>query len=134
MTPFPIHSMRSHSGGPLGTHSYHSLLGFACSLLRHRRPVLVGSRCLVISRGPCCSLQLPRTLCSFVRFTWLDSHGLFSLIHSSGPSGSCSTPRFILFTWLVDRPLDWTPTDYRFIQFTFRVACTVNAPTAPTDF
>jgi hypothetical protein len=47
-------------------HSYHSLLGFACSLPRHRRPVLVGS-CyhVTFSRGPCCSLQLPRTLRPF---------------------------------------------------------------------
>jgi hypothetical protein len=38
MTPSSIHSMRSHSGGPLGTHSYHSLLGTqysSCSMHSH---------------------------------------------------------------------------------------------------
>jgi hypothetical protein len=74
------------------------------------------------------ALPLRRTTrYSFLPFTpgiCLLSHGFIyqlfvgSCYHvvSSGPRGSSSTPQFI-FTWLVDRPLDWTPTDYQFIQF-----------------
>jgi hypothetical protein len=72
------HSMHSHSGGPLGTHSYRSLLGFACS---HTSPAS--------SPGPCCLLVviLSRGLGIFSRglvLSALDSHGLSSL-DSRGP-------------------------------------------------
>jgi hypothetical protein len=92
-------SMHSHSGGPLGTNSYHSLLGFACS---HTAPFAVSywsllSCCLVIfSRGPR-RLRSPRTINSF---------GSFQRSYRDYSRGSWSIPTlkdslFICFTWPV---------------------------------
>jgi hypothetical protein len=87
------------------------------SLPRHRRPVLVGGCCylvvsasfhvaivdpdyhrlrIILTRLVVRSVGFPWTINSVHSFMWLDSHGLFALFNSSGPSGYCSpTPRLI---------------------------------------
>jgi hypothetical protein len=113
MTPSSIHSMRSHSGGPLGTHSYHSLLGFLHALFPGIGRSIVGACFLVVSvtfhvaivhfdrtprtlvilvihsRGSC-QFRLPPTINSFGSlFAWL-------VVHSIGLHGLS----VIRLTWL----------------------------------
>jgi hypothetical protein len=77
-TQYSSHSMHSHSRGPLGTHSYRSLLGFACSCVVGRSllrcPVLVGSCYLVVSAS------------FHVVHVDLDYHGLLIFSHAASLS------------------------------------------------
>jgi hypothetical protein len=112
--------LKSFNALPLRRTTWYCCLPFTTpgirvlSFPRHPRPVLVGSCYLVVSatfhmvyvdrdyhrllvsfsRGPCCSLQLPRTLC----FTWLDSHGLLSSRVASHPLTGLP---FVDFMWTI---------------------------------
>jgi hypothetical protein len=87
--------MHSHSGGPPGTCSYHSLLVFACSILRHvGRPLLA----LVISRG---------SHCRSFRLRGLSTHILLAV------PVTFTTPRL---NHVACRPLESTPTDFGLVH------------------
>jgi hypothetical protein len=93
---------------------------FMLSLPRHRRPVLVGSRYLIVSRGSYCrSFRLPRTLVissrGFLPTRLLDSHGLS--IHSRGPCCSLWLPRTIRVVHSSG------PSGFRHTAIHFHVAC-----------
>jgi hypothetical protein len=106
----------SHSGGPPGTCSYHSLLGFACSLPRHR-PVLVGS-CYLFSWSMLvttttdyqflihvdhCPFQSDST--DSCHLAWLlvgsNSHGLVTFLHVALVSSDFHGLFVVLFILLI---------------------------------